>query len=188
MHRHVSVFAPAKYKLIYFINKLREQDTSAELTLRTSNISSSRTCQFLKVILDSQLDFEAHIQHIEMKAMTSLGGLAAITDSTWGFSLRDLQRIYTSVVIPQITYCCSVWYIADHAHGTVIRRQQIIQRLTAIQQCAEVIIAEAFQTTAGPALNIELFLLLMKQQLKRAAGDATTCILTSLIHQELMEG
>ena len=61
MHRHVSVFAPVKYELIHFTNKLREQDTSAELTLKTSNIFSSRTCQFLKVILNSQLDFEAHI-------------------------------------------------------------------------------------------------------------------------------
>ena len=81
MCRHASVFAPVKYELIHFTNKLREQDTSAELTLRTSNISLSRTCQFLKVILNSQLDFKAYIQHIEMKAMTSLEGLMAIAGS-----------------------------------------------------------------------------------------------------------
>ena len=82
MHRHTSVFTPIKYELIHFMNRPEVHDTSAELTLKASNISSSRTCQFLRVILDLQLNFETHIQHIEVKAMMSLGGLAAITGFT----------------------------------------------------------------------------------------------------------
>ena len=119
--RHASVFAPTKYELIHFTNRPREHDTSAELTLRASKVSPSRTCRVRGVILDSQLDFETHIRHIEAKATTSLGGLAAIAGSTWGFGLRDLRRLYISVVLPQITYCCSAWYVADQAHGTVMR-------------------------------------------------------------------
>lgn len=34
----------------------------------------------------------------------------------------------------------------------------------------ETIIAEAFRTTAGPALEVELFLLPMKQQMEKALG------------------
>ena len=64
------------------MNRPEEHNTSAELTLRASNIFSSRTCQFLRVILNSQLDFETHIQHIEVKAMMSLEGLTVIAGST----------------------------------------------------------------------------------------------------------
>ena len=186
--KYTSVFAPAKYELIHFINKLEDHDTSAELVLQTNRVSSSRTCQVLEVILNSQLNFEAHIQHIEVKVTTSLGGLAVIAGSTWGFSLKNLQRLYISVILPQILYCCSAWYVADRAQGTVIHWQHFLQKLTTIQQHAGSIIAGAFQITAGPALNVELFLLPMKQQLEKAAGDATACILTSPIYQELTEG
>ena len=186
--KHASVFAPAKYELIHFTNKPGDHDTSAELVLQNNRVSPSRTCQVLGVILDSQLNFETHIQHIEAKVTTSLGGLAAIAGSTWGFGLKDLRRLYISVVLPQVLYCCSAWYIADRAHGTVIRRQRTLRKLTAIQQRAGSIIAGAFRTTAGPALDVELFLLPMKQQLKKAAGEATVCILTSPIYQNLTEG
>ena len=108
VRRHASVFTLIKYELIHFTNRLRAHNTSAGLTLKASNISPSKTCQFLRVILNSQLDFKTHIQHIEVKAMMSLEGLAAIAGSTWGFSLRDLQRLYMAVILPQITYCCSV--------------------------------------------------------------------------------
>ncbi|KAA6409153.1 MAG: reverse transcriptase [Lasallia pustulata] len=131
--KHASVFAPAKYELIHFTNKPGDHDTSAELVLKTNRVSHSRTCRVLGVILDSQLDFETHIRHIEAKATTSLGGLAAIAGSTWGFGLKDLRRLYISVV-PQILYCCSAWYVADQARGTVMRRQRTLQKLTAIQQ------------------------------------------------------
>ena len=186
--KHASVFAPAKYELIHFTNRPEDHDTSAELVLRSNRVTPSRTCRVLGVILDSQLDFETHIRHIEAKVMTSLGVLAAIAGSAWGFGLKDLRRLYISAVLPQILYCCSAWYIADQARGTVMRRQRTLQKLTAIQQRAGSIIAGAFRTTAGPALNVELFLLPMKQQLEKAAGDATARILTSPIHQEFMEG
>ena len=162
--KYASVFAPAKYERIHFINKPGDHDTSAELVLRTNIVSPSRTCRVLGVILDSQLDFEVHIQHIEVKVTISLGGLAAIAGSTWGFGLKHLRRLYILVVLPQILYCCSAWYIADQARGTVMCRQRTLQKLTAIQQCAGAIIARAFRTTAGPALNVELFLLPMKKQ------------------------
>ena len=69
-----------------------------------------------------------------------------------------------------------------------MRWQHTLQKLTAIQQCVGAIIAGAFQTTAGLALNVKLFLLPMKQQLEKAAEDTTTHILTSFIHQKLTEG
>ena len=69
-----------------------------------------------------------------------------------------------------------------------MRRQHTLQKLNTIQQRAGAIIAEAFRTTAGSALDVELFLLPMKQQLEKATGDATARILTSPIHHEIMEG
>lgn len=89
--KHASVFAPAKYELIHFIDKPKKHNTSAQLTLRNHTIQPSPTCWVLGVILDSQLTFEAHLHHIQARTTMSLGGLAAIAGSTWGFGLKDLR-------------------------------------------------------------------------------------------------
>ena len=78
----MSVFAPIKYELIHFMNKLGNYDTSVELTLRTNRVFLFRTYQVLEVILNSQLNFKTHIQHIEVKVMTSLEELAVIAGFT----------------------------------------------------------------------------------------------------------
>ena len=64
------------------MNRSEVHNTSAELILKASNIFLSRICQFLRVILNSQLNFETYIQHIEVKAIMSLEGLTAITGFT----------------------------------------------------------------------------------------------------------
>lgn len=69
-----------------------------------------------------------------------------------------------------------------------MRRERILRKLTGIQRRAGAIIAGAFRTTAGPALDVELNLLPMKQQLEKAAGDAIARILTSSIHHDIMTG
>lgn len=80
--RHASVFAPDKYELIHFTNRPAEHDTTAELALDTNTIQASPTCKVLGVILDSHLKWDAHIQHIQARATTSLGGLATLAGST----------------------------------------------------------------------------------------------------------
>ena len=80
--RHASVFAPTKYELIHFTNKPNNHNTSAVLTLGPHEVSPTKKCRVLGIILDPQLEFEAHVRHIELKATTNLGGLAAIAGST----------------------------------------------------------------------------------------------------------
>lgn len=177
--RHASVFAPAKYELIHFTNRPKKHSTSAELVLDTHTVQASATCRVLGVILDSHLEWEAHLRHIQARTTTSLGGLAAIAGSTWGFGLKDLRRLYVAVVLPQILYCCSAWYSPDSGHGTVMRQKRSLQKLTAIQCRAGAIIAGAFRTTAGSALDVELFLLPMKQQLEKAIGESLLRVITA---------
>ena len=58
---HASVFTPIKYELIHFTNKPNNHDISVILTLRPHEIPPTKTCQVLNIILDLQLEFEAHI-------------------------------------------------------------------------------------------------------------------------------
>ncbi len=51
-----------------------------------------------------------------------------------------------------------------------MHQRRVLQKLTAIQRRAGAIIAGAFRTTAGPALEVELYLLPMKQQMEKALG------------------
>jgi hypothetical protein len=97
------------------------------------------------------------------KATKSIGALTSLAGSTWGASLIDLGKIYQAVVVPQIMYGCSAWSVGAETRLGYTR--QTIDCLNGIQAKAARIIAGAYKSTSGPALDIELHLLPIAQQI-----------------------
>ncbi len=83
-----------------------------------------------------------------------------------------MRRTYISTVLPQFLYCVSVWYVSSGRHGFKGKEDRILALIRRIQARAEKIISEAFQTSAGAALNIEIFLLPINLQLDIFLHDA----------------
>jgi hypothetical protein len=72
-----------------------------------------------------------------------------------------IRKIYKRVVIPQITYACSIWSNASTPMKPYT--QKTLNMLQNIQAKAARTITGAFRATAKPALNIKTYLLPIKQ-------------------------
>ena len=127
--------------------------------------------------MDGELNWKRHIQEVKTKATKSIGALASLAGSTWGMGLKDLRRVYQAVVVPQIMYGCSAWSIAkDKGLGYT---QKTMDILNGLQTRAARIIAGAFEATSGPALNTELFLLPMAQQVWKHNAESANRLLST---------
>lgn len=112
-------------------------------------------------------------------SFAKLAILSALAGSTWGVNTEDLRRIYLATVLPQFTYCASVWYVPNGGYGFKQREGAAVQFMRSVQARAAKIIAVAFRTTSGAALNVELYLLPVQNQMDIALYDFLLRIVTS---------
>lgn len=82
--------------------------------------------------------------------------------------MATLRQVYLAMVIPQITYGCLVWYTP---HGEKGHTAKMYAMLTKIQLEAARVIAGAYRATSAVALDVELFILPMRQQLEKRAYE-----------------
>jgi hypothetical protein len=75
--------------------------------------------------------------------------------------MASIRKIYKKVIIPQITYACSIW--SNASTPTKPYTQKTLNMLQSIQAKAAKTITGAFRATAKPALDIEAYLLPIKQ-------------------------
>ena len=133
--------------------------------------------------MNCQLIWKFHLQHLEKKTSKRLSVLTALTGSTWNIGTNDLRRIYFATVLPQFTYCASVWYVPFGGHGFKQKQDATFTTMRGLQARAARIIAGAFKSTAGSALNVELFLLLIEQQLDKVIFNSFLRIKTSFRYE-----
>src|SRR5438105_9200009 len=131
---HGSRFDLTKYQLLHLTRNPRRHNMRRSLDLPKA---TTQLACYLGIILDQVLRWWPHIQHIQGKTTATLSALKSLAGSTWGVGLTELRMLYQSIVIPQITYGCSVWY-TPHAEKGYTERMQ--SELTKIQlQAARII-------------------------------------------------
>src|SRR5438045_8219443 len=114
--------------------------------------------------------------------------MAALSGPSWGFSRTDRAKVYLGAVVPQVLVGSSVWLALGSAgSGVKTSQTKILQILTKIQKRAAALIAGAFQSTAGSALDIELFIPPVQQQLERLNSLALTRIIGSPVVPRIEE-
>jgi hypothetical protein len=174
--KHASIFAPKKFQLTHHTRR-RHMDTTQLVIIDEGTITPRKTSKYLGMTMDEELKWKPHIQEVKTKATKSIGALASLAGSTWGMGLKDMRRIYQATVVPQILYGCSAWSISkDTGLGYT---QKTMSTLNSLQAEAARIISGAFKATSGPALDTELFLLPMTQQVwKRNAETASRLLST----------
>ena len=122
-------------------------------------------------MLDKDLNWNAHMNHIQASATKKIGVLSAVGGSNWGFGLRDLRELYLGAVLPAMTFCSSAWYSPCEGSGTKVKDKKVVATLAALQRRAGAVAGGAFRVASGPALYVELYTLLMKQRLQSQARE-----------------
>jgi hypothetical protein len=166
---HGSKFAPIKYQLIHFTRSKTKFNTAQGLKIIGVEVLPATTAKYLGILLDAELKWDVQIQHVQEKATPRLLPLATLAGSTWGAGLTQLRRIYQAITIPAILYGCSAWYTLknDHTHY-----QTRLQSLGRIQARAARIIGGAYWATSSAALDVETYLMPMKQLLETRLMEA----------------
>ncbi len=167
--QHGSKFDPGKYQLLHLS---RKQDCNINQLLQLNDdqvIEATEHVRYLGVEIDNKLTWNHHVKGARSKAIKSIGALARIAGSTWGGNYKSLRQLYQAVVVPQISYCCSVWYQPEGSPG---HNKTQLSSLQQIQSQAARKITGAFKATSIPALDIEAALLPVKQQLEKLTSEA----------------
>jgi hypothetical protein len=76
-------------------------------------------------------------------------------------------------------YGAAAWY---QASMPAKERNQLVQQFASVQKRAAVLISGAFRTTAAEALNIELYLMLMKHQIEQVVCEVAIRVRTGPVH------
>lgn len=155
--------------------------TDSKLTLRLSghNLAQGPTCKYLGVVIDCQLTWKAQIKYLEKKSSAKVAILSTLAGSTWCIDIENLRCLYLPTMLSQFIYCSSVWYVSNMGYGFKQKKSVTIQFMRGIQTSAARILAGAFRTTLGAALDVELYLLPVQNEIEIAFYDSRFCIVIS---------
>ena len=72
-----------------------------------SGIDRKSTVKLLGILFDEKFSFNDHVKCITKRANAKLYFVFRLRRI--GFSVRELTLLYKALVLPTLTYCCSVW-------------------------------------------------------------------------------
>jgi hypothetical protein len=120
---------------------------------------------------------------VRKKASKSVAAISSIAASTWGIGLKELRQLYTGVVIPQLTYGCSLWFlpIGDPNH-----KQWVENALSVVQNEALRAVSGAFKATSASALQIETYIAPIRQSMAKVVDASALRIMKSPVYADIL--
>ncbi|KAJ6439194.1 cytochrome P450 [Purpureocillium lavendulum] len=160
---HASVFAPDKFQLTHFTRAKSRIDTSTPLQTRWGVINPKPTCQYLGVTMDSKLRWRQHIDEMERKVSKTIAALSCLGNSAWGVRTKEMRTVYRGVAVPQMMYACSAWSNAGWPGNGYT--QKTLRKVQSLRGRAARVMSGAYKATSLPALDVEMHLLPIEQQI-----------------------
>ena len=112
--------------------------TLRPLVVGDTTIDLSKSAKFLGVTLDSKLNFNEHITNINItkKATASLMQCRRAVGPTWGMSPKTCKWMYTAVIRPILSYCCSIWIRATQTDINARKLKRVQAFALRMMSCA----------------------------------------------------
>ena len=108
-----------KTHLMMFTNMARPDSIS--LSIDNNTITEVSDTKFLGVLVDNQLNWNAHIKHITSKISKSVAILRILRDI---FPKHILKTLYQTLTYPYLNYCNLVWGTAHNTNLLPLIRMQ----------------------------------------------------------------
>jgi hypothetical protein len=135
--------------------------------------------RYLRIMLDSKLDWYPHTQYLENKVLLNCNSLVRCSKAIWGLSFYNLMNVYRYTTLPAITYASEAWSTSVSKRAKI--KLQQIQRLFLIfiTKAYQTVSHEAFSAIAGIML-IDQVMHLYKDIRAISRGQPTNAVITEL--------
>lgn len=109
-HRNGLSVNPKKTELVLFSKRYTGSHLVGKLRLFGKTIELSSQVKYLGVILDSRLNWIAHVNDRAQKAITAFWICRNSFGRNWGLPSKAILWIYETVIRPMMTHGCVVWW------------------------------------------------------------------------------
>lgn len=137
---------PKKTELVLFSRRRTGSHLVGKLRLFGDDVELSSQVKYLGVILDSKLNWIAHVSDKAQKAMTAFWICRNSFGRNWGLPSKAILWIYETVIRPMMCHGCVVWWPRLNIE-TARKAMMEVQRLVCI--C----VTGAMKTTATAAME-----------------------------------
>ena len=122
-------------KTNYIVFGSLKKDWNFSITVNNTIIDKVNSTKFLGVVIDSNLTWADHINLIALKISKSVGILSKLKHS---LPRKILRTLYQTLILPHLSYCCSVWSSATKTqlNKLFILQKRAIRHITGINYCA----------------------------------------------------
>ena len=86
--------------------KIKNIGNQCKIYLANVEIAQTNIAKFLGVLIDNNLSWKNHIEHIAKKIAESVGIIKRIRHT---LPLKTLNTLYNTLILPYLNYCNIIW-------------------------------------------------------------------------------
>ena len=96
----------SKTHYLHFTLSRNTRNTPLDINIDNQPITNCPHTKFLGVVIDNQLSWSQHIQHISSKISKNIGALKKVNHL---LTRQTLIHLYNTLILPYLSYCHLVW-------------------------------------------------------------------------------
>ncbi|GAA5836146.1 hypothetical protein JCM5353_002632 [Sporobolomyces roseus] len=158
---HDTVLEPSKSHLMVLIpsrkrgkwKKAGGSEDKVKVELGGKVVPVTRAMKVLGCLVDDELDFKEFVRERAVKGMRVLGGIAALSSTTKGVSLRHARMLVNSCVFPRLDFLSAVWW------SKMGKTSAFVQLFDQILRSSTRFVSGGLRNSSRPALCFSSFLL-----------------------------
>ena len=105
-----------------------------DLQIKSNRIKRVTKCNFLGLVLQSNLYWNKHINHISLKVSKAIGVIHRLKSV---YPLSVLLTLYNTLVLPHFNYCILSWgYVVKENHHLYLLQKKAVRIITQISYIA----------------------------------------------------